>query len=227
MRGVVPEPLRVLPADGMQGQCPVAQHEQQENGEAQVAGQAAGTAQAEAKGQKQDPRQGQPSLKEQLLPEKAPERVVQTAGRHPDGDMSRDAAGPVSDGGQQQLAVLQIKDRLPVRLRQASADIRQRREAAPVMQGPAPGIQHGQGHAGRLAHTGQQAVDIVVGIQLFAEADPYGHAAFQGRGRHTGRCLRPFPGRGAQGGIEQGIVQQQAAQQDSDPSGHDAANGKP
>ena len=133
--------------------------------------------------------------------------------------MPHDALVPVRDGGQQQLPVLQGEDSLLPRLRQTVADVRQKREAAPVMQGLAPGIQYGQGHIRRLAHAGQQAVDIVIGLQLFAKADPYGHAAFQGSGRHTGRCLRPFPRRGAQGGVEQGIVQQQAAQQDGDPSG--------
>ena len=177
MRGIVPEPLRILPADGMQGQGPIAQHEQQENGDAQIAGHASGTAQAEAEGQKQYPCQCQPALKEQLLPEKVPECGIQIAGRHPDRDMAHDVLVPVRDGGQQQFSVLQGKDSLCSRFRQAVADVRQKREAPPVMQGHAPGIQYGQRHVGSLAHTGQQTVDIVVGLQLFAKADPYGHAA--------------------------------------------------
>ena len=106
MRGIVPEPLGVLLADGTQGQGPVAQHEQQENGDAQVAWHPPGTAQAEAEGQKQYPRQRQPALEEQLLPEKIPERGIQIAGRHPDRDMSHDVLVPVRDGGQQQIPVL-------------------------------------------------------------------------------------------------------------------------
>ena len=69
MRGIAPEPLRVLAADGMQGQRSIAQHEQQEDRDAQVSRHAAGTAQAEAERQKQDTRQRQSALEEQLLPE--------------------------------------------------------------------------------------------------------------------------------------------------------------